>query len=135
MFKCEEIDLENFDLAEALVMEVVKNCFEQSSKKENDELGKVNKKRKLNNDCDTNTKIKEKENVYKKQKLENLQHQEAATPPTTPGPIGTFLEGFKFKTKIKKQDNIFQQNPQNPPPPEEKNKEKKFHVKIRQIEK
>ena len=91
LFKCEEIKLENFDLAEALVMEVVKKCFEQSFKKENDELRKVQKKRILNTDCDTNTKIKEEENIYKKQKLENLQHQEAATPPTTPGPIGTFL--------------------------------------------
>ena len=134
LFKCEEIDLENFDLAEALVMEVIENCFEQSLKKDKEELRKVTKKRKLNTDCDTNTKKKEKEIVHKKQKLENLQHQEAATPtPTTPGPIGIFLEGFKFKTKIKKQDCISKQNPQNPPPPEEKNEKEIFMSKFARL--
>ena len=47
LFKCEEIDLENFDLAEALVMEIVEKCFVQSFKKENDELRKVQKKNKI----------------------------------------------------------------------------------------
>ena len=99
-------------------------------------------------DCDNPTTIKE--NIYKKQKLDNLQDQEAATPPetqeysekrntTTPGPIKTFLEGFKFKNKIKKQENPIHQKPQKPPlpptplPPRKEKWKWNLHVKIHQI--
>ena len=66
LFKCEEIDLEYFDFAEALVMEIIEKCFVLSFEKEKDELRKVQKKRKMTTDCDNPTTIKE--NIYKKTK-------------------------------------------------------------------
>ena len=45
LFKCEEFDLENFDLAESLVMETIDKSFVLSFEKEKDELRKVEKKK------------------------------------------------------------------------------------------
>ena len=90
-------------------------------------------KRKLNDDCDNPTTTqKEKEIVFKKQKLDNFHDQEAVTTPpetqenleernaTTPGPIKTFLGGFKFKVKIKNQDTLTHSIPQKPATPPKK---------------
>ena len=84
----------------------------------------------MTTDCYNHTT--KKEIVYKKQKLDNLHDQEAVTTPpetqeyseernaTTPGPIKTFLGGFKFKRKIKKQDTSTHSKPQKPATPPEK---------------
>ena len=65
LFKSEEIDLENFDLAEAIVTEIVNKSSELSFENEMDRRKNLQKKkRKMTTDCDNPTT--EKEIVYTK---------------------------------------------------------------------
>ena len=111
-------------MAEAIVLELIEKCFES----EKDELKKIKKKRKLTTDCDNPTT--KKESIYKKQKLDNLQDQKAATPQKPQTPINKFLEGFKFKNKINKQETTTHQKHQKPPTPlpQEKKNEKEIFM-------
>ena len=124
-------------MVEAIVLELIEKCLES----EKDELKKMKKKRKLTTDCDNPTT--KKENIYKKQKLDNLQDQKAATTPktpkapekrnTTPAPIRKFLEGFKFKNKISKQETPTHPKhpkPTTPLPQENKNEKEIFMSKF-----